>query len=321
MNALFGGMVNAQNSTQKIVIEKKLAPEDTALINPFSMWSTEFDVEDIRKMHEKIDSIFGHLDKDLNKRIRISAFDSIAGFYNGFDDFNSMMDSSFTHDFKMLGSDKRIEEILKRYQDGFNGRDIWNDSLFINPDSTMNLNIKTDTIIKDGEQTIIQRITINSKGLEDMDKFFGNNEPFTGAVHVNKESSSKRIVNDNKLVSTDYVGEITLKDAEILNKGGISPKLIVSPALSPDKQEVRVEVENEDGKEVKNVIFILDFEDKATSELIVLDKKGNRVFEEKKKNFSGELNQKIKIIDSYAPYYFLVIRNGQLYGKKILDIN
>ncbi len=318
LGVVMGNEINAQNNNQSIVIQKEYSQSDTSSVEPRINWGGEFDMSDIQNLHQKIDSVFRQMSGGMD--MGFSAFDSLPGMFNGFGDFDQLMDSSFRNEFPIAGNDRGLEDIVKHFDIGSGDNMMMPDSAFLKQHPDMDVHVKTDTIIKDGSKTIVQSVTINSKDMADLGGDFYSDDMFNEDAHVQGKNSKKEIMPSGK-TSLSRVEDITLQDAAILNKGGVTPKLIVSPALIPQKEDEKIKVETKNGKEVNNVCISLRFNDKATTELLILDSSGNTVHEEKKKNFDGELSYAIDVKDSSAPYYFLVIRNNQLFGKKILDID
>ncbi len=318
LGVVMGSEVNAQNNNQSIVIQKEYSQRDTSSVEPMLNWGGEFDLSDIQNLHEKIDSLFRQMNGGMDMSAGFPAFDSLPGMFKGFGDFDQLMDSSFMNELPMLGDERRLEDMVKHFNVDPN------DSVFLKQHPDMDVNVKTDTIIKDGSKTIVQKITINSnnsKDLADLGGYFDSGIRMDNEVTpVQKEKAPNEIESSGQ-ASESCIEDITLQDAEILNKGGISSKLIVAPALKPNKQDVKVVVDKKKGKEVNNVCLSVRFDGKATTELLILDNNGNTVYEEKKKNFDGKLSHSVEVESSSAPYYFLVVRNNQLYGKKILDID
>ncbi len=326
----------AQGQTKHIVIKQSIDGCDT--ISPFSIWSNEFDVMDIESMHEKLDSIFEKLDEDLNKRIKVIAFD-FDSLPNGFShlndiDFDFNTDSIFKH-FMISSNDQRFDDLLKSNKLFFGDNGEFDfDSIANSLSDSMDVEITTDSIMENGRSIIKKKIVINGKEIDENSPVIikefnndgGNQKEVVIAYKDKKEVSrpEKHIVvskgSEKPLDGTtnhDVIEEISLADAELLVKAGISPKVITSPALRPESVKVDVTVEEKFQNIIKKVTFAFNFKDEKGIEVTLLDKDGNTLSKEKVKNTSGAYSKTIDVNEGLSPYYFLLVKDNKLFGRII----
>ncbi|TLX76497.1 hypothetical protein E9993_06300 [Labilibacter sediminis] len=329
----------AQQKEVHVFMHKDSSKCDS-LISKF--WSTTFKVESVKKMHEKLDSIFEVLDEDLQKQIKILAYDA-ESMLNDFE-FKVGFDSVFSLH-KLSTNDMRIDALLKAHQPkGGLNKIVIKDGRIINehgvhPDE-LNIEVITDTVIKNGKTLITKEVIVMSDdSLLGADapmvikKYGEEGEPNKEIViaykhkegfkqpgeHIKLERAQRTIKEGKVVGRKEYVVKIDIADAELLVKGGVSPKVISAPALKPAKIGVNIKVENKFGNQLKSVGMSVDFEDSAPLHVLVLDNRGRKVFEDKRKSFTGTYSYNVEINESLTPYYFLMIRNKQLFGRKIQD--
>ncbi|MGQ1786389.1 hypothetical protein [Saccharicrinis sp. GN24d3] len=325
----------AQQNEVKITVHKD--GSDSTLKNSF--YSTMFDVQDLGKMHEKLDSIFSTLDKDLDKKIKVMAFnaDSMRKHFNFNTDFDFKhgIDSMFT--FRKLSlDDKRIEKIIDSYHRK-PGKRVWVlDEKYLDSlhHKGMNIKVKMDSVTENGRTVIKKEILIEGKGKDGepivIKRYNDSDEEREDIIAYHQKHGVKHpgehvIIekNNKRLRPGDYehkhVEEIAISDAEILVKGGISPKVITAPALKPKNIEVNIKVKEEFGKQVKTIGMSLDFEDKEDLQVLILARDGQVVFDETLKNFSGTYIKDIEINEAISPYYFVVIRDKKMFGRLIQE--
>jgi len=325
--------VIAQSKTKQIVIKQSEENCDTITSNQF--WSSEFDVMDIESMHKKLDSIFENLDEDLNKRIKVMAFDfdSLPGGFSFFNDFDYNGDSIFEHFRFPSDNDQQLEELLKSNMSFFGNKGFVDfDSIANLYKDSMDVEISTDSITENGNTIIKKKIIINGKGMDNNSPVIiknfkddnGNDEEVVIAYddrnitnhpgkHVKVSKIHKGLLPDDNTNLT--VGDIPLADAELLMKAGISSKVITAPAIEP--QSINVNVEKEFGSEIKKVTFTLVFDDNKGFDVKVLDKNGNVLSNEKIKNTSGTYTKTIDVNEVMSPYYLLIVKNNKLFGRII----
>ncbi len=332
----------AQHKNISVIMNQSNCDDSTST-NDF--YSSVFDVDDINEMHNKLDSIFAKLGNDMEKRIKVVAFknDSLLDnfkFKHDFDfDFNYNIDSVFNMH-KLNTNDKRIDELLKsrNFKPHMN---LWMfddeklDSLDL---KEMNVQITTDSIIGDGKTIYRKKIIIRPK--EGDESFpiiiqeFDSNEPEKndkiiafkhkeGLRHPGKriivERNDKRLKNPNIATNKKLVEEILLSDAEILLKGGIASKVLLAPQLKPNDVEVKIKVKDDFGKKTKVIGVSFNFGDTRDLKVIFLNKNGQVLYNETKKNFSGKYETEIEFDESTTPIYFIAIRDKKMFGRKIND--
>ncbi|WP_066631144.1 hypothetical protein [Labilibacter marinus] len=300
-------------------------------------YRTMFNVGEVNDMHKKLDSIFSTLDKDLNKRIEVIAFnnDSIFNQYR----FEHNLDSVLLMH-KLSTNDKRINALIRSHSSK-PGKQVWvfdeNDM-----DSTihknMNIEVVTDSMTENGKTVIKKRVIVmnGSDGRESpiVIKHSSDGEGADvqqvmaySSVGTHKyPGETIRIVKGDKKIkakgaksSQKFVAEIPISDAEVLVRGGVSPKVITGEALHPNDIAVHVKVKEEFGKEVKTAGLYLTFEDVEDMQVKILDRNGRILFEEVKKKFTGEYKKDIEMKNALSPYYFVVVRNKQLFARMIGD--
>ncbi len=341
--SLFSLKVPAQNTNSTAVIKELQNAKDDSVHSSLSFYSTEFEVNDLSVMHKKLDSIFNSLDKDLNKKIKVLAFklDSVnKGFmlFQNFD-FQMNMDSLMDEFSKRYANDKRVEELLKKHLGtDVNSNMVFNDSLLSGKNHIMNIEVMTDSI-QDGAKTIVkQKIIIKS----DIDTI-GNENPVIiekvlsddgtkSDVTISYQNKKEVIHPDYNVkvekfdkvkkdaatnIRSEYIEEIPLADIDILLKAGIPARVIIAPELIPDKINLNVKSEEKFGHQKRIIALSLDFSNQSSMQVILLNNNGRNIFEENKKKFAGTYSHEIEIDESMVPYYFLIIKNGKLFGRLI----
>ncbi|GAF03952.1 hypothetical protein [Saccharicrinis fermentans] len=307
--------------------------DDTDSTSTSHYFSTIFDVEDVGKMHEKLDSILSTLDEKLDKSIRVMAF-SNDSLFNRFNfDFDGPLDSLFSS-FHWGMDENRIQRLLDSYG-GKQGRNAWNwddsylDSLSregfdvrIQRDSVYEdgrVVIKNEVIVEgkgeDGESKVIQRFLNqkdNNRSVQDHMHRFGIRHP---EEHIAVEENKMRLKTKDE--KHRYVEKISISHADILVKGGISPKVITAPALEPKNVEIKIDVKEEFNKKIKTIGMSMQFDDTNDLHVLLLAKDGQRLFEEKLKKFTGTYHKDIEINEAFSPYYFVVIRDKRMFGRLI----
>ena len=309
---------------------------DSTLKNRF--FSTTFDVEDLGEMHRKLDSVFSTFDADLEKKIKVMAF-STDSMFNGFNfngdfDFKHTMDSMFSfHKFSI--DDNRVEKLLDGYhrKPGKQGWVFDDNNIALLRQKGMDVEVKTDSITENGKTVIRKKMIVKGSGdgkpivIERFDALGGkeqeliaysDSEAFTHpGKHIIIEHNDKRF--KPSTLGHNHVKEISLADAEILIKGGVSPKVITAPALEPKNIEVQIKVKKEYGKEIKTIGMSMDFEDRKDLQVIILARDGQVVSDETLKKFTGTYSKAIEINEAISPYFFVVIRDKKMFGRLIQE--
>ena len=269
-----------------------------------SIFSTMFEINDLGEMHKKLDSIWATLDKDLKKRINIMAFDSDSLFndfhFNHHFDFDGDIDSIFSRQ-KFSVDDKRIDELIKKFQKG-SGKKMWlfdEDNLDTASLKNMNVEVITDSVTEGGKTIIKKEIIVKSKDdgsvIIKQNAQEGNKEVLaysdgkafeTPGKHILIRKGHKAFKPKGVVAEKRVVEEIPISDAELLVKGGVSAKVIAASPLHPKNIEVNVKVSEEYGKKSKTVGMSVTFEDKKGIQVKILDAEGRILFEEVKKKFT-----------------------------------
>lgn len=329
----------AQNKQAKVMV-KEYNEMSSDSVSPLSFWSTEFDVDNLATLHSQLDSIFNELDEDFFKRVKVMAFrmDSLNdnGEWNFFDDLDAdaNVDSIFNYFSKLSTNDKRIEHMIQSSHLQFN-QEIELDSLLNNTIKDLDVQVYNDSTVENGKTIITKKVIIigyknsqdntnpavvkslNDKGDKEIIAYHHKQAVEQEGKQIRIEKGDREIKRKGSDNNNMHFQEITLKDAELLVKAGISPKLIVSPALSPVNTQVNIEVKEEYSKKLKEVTVSLDFNDEKSMEVLLLDKDGNIISSEKNKKASHSYSKVIEVREGLAPYYFLVIRDKKLFGRKL----
>lgn len=305
--------------------------------------STMFDLDNMDLMHKELDRIFSALDDSLRQKMNAGSFnmDSLARYFDFNFDFNGDLDSLMS--IRELRNNNKFLDLdtLLKYHYGINDlnkisqEDNYN-HFHPSPYSGMNIEVTTDTINEDGNVIITKKVIIVSndslhtnnsneyKGENDVDSDGKVTNTYKeGFRHPNKhikiESGKSEIKTSGTSENKKYISNIDISDSELLVKAGISSKIITSPALKPSKVGVNVKVENKYGKEMKDTGLSIDFKDTAPIHVIILDKDGNNIYEERQKSFTGTYTHHVELNEILEPYYFLIIRNKKLFGRKLYD--
>ncbi len=303
-------------------------------------FTTIIDVVDLDKMHQQLDSIFMQLDGRFQKRIKVMAFnrDSVFKDFDFQFDFDGDLDSIFEMS-KLSSNDKRIDALLKSHQME-PGKQVW---VFKDKDGKghegVDVEVLRDSVTQDGRTVIKKRIIVKSKEGEDGESVIikeFNEEDLSGqgdviayrsknavrypGKNIQVEKGEKFVKHSDKNAgSSKVVDQIKLEDAELLERAGLSPGLITAPALRPARVEVQVKIKEEFGNEKKTVGMSLDFDDVENTQVYILDKDGHILFEEQKKKFSGKYQKDIEMNNALSPYYFIVVRGKNMFGRILLD--
>ncbi len=328
--------VVGQTKTKHVIIKQSVDGCDS--ISPLSIWSSEFDFIDVESMHEKLDSIFEKLDEDLNKRIKVLAFDfdSLPEEFSHFNDIDYGINAdSIFGKFRVSSIDKRIKELLKSNNFNLGDRGTVDfDSIANSINDSLSVEISTDSIMKNGRAIVKKKIIIDGKEMDEdspviIKKFKddeGNEQEIVIAYKDKKvihhpgkhievlKGSSMPLIGEKR---HKLIEEIPLADAELLVKAGISPKVITSPALKPKSINVDVEVEEKFDNKIKRVSLTFEFEDEKGIKVTLLDRYGNVLSNEKVKSTSGTYTKTVEVNEVMAPYYFLIVKNNKLFGRMI----
>ncbi len=306
---------------------------DSTMSNNY--YSTMFDVDDISEMHSQLDSILSGLDESFDKKIKVIAFNAdsmLSNFYfEANEDFRfaGRLDSMLSMQ-KMSANDKRVHDLLKTHG-VFPDRHILKRKGY-DLDSThyknMDVEVTTDSIVENGriivrKKLIVKDDVVNRAGktgeTENVLIFKNRSEVGNKSKHIIIEKNDARFKPRNTSAIYNHIEEIVLSDAEILVKGGVSPKVISSSPLKVNKLESQIKVKQEYGKEVKTFGMSLTFEDKADLKIILLANDGRVLLEETKKNFTGVYAKDIEIEKTLSPYYFVAIRDKKMFGRVLRD--
>jgi hypothetical protein len=337
--ALMPLSIFAQNKQAKVMVKEFNEMSNDSVL-PLSFWSTEFDVDDLATLHSQLDNIFNELDEDFFKRVKVMAFkmDSLNNNeeWKLFEDLDvdTNIDSIFNYFSKVTTNDKRIEHMIKSAHPTFT-QEIELDTLLKNTVKDMDVQVFNDSTVENGKTIITKKVIINGyknsqenaspavvkssddKGDKKILTYHNKQAVEQEGKQIRIEKGDREIKRKGSNDINKHFEEITLKDAELLVKAGISPKIIVSPALNPINTEVNIQVKEEYSKKVKEVTVSLDFNDEKPMEVILLDKDGNTISSEKIKKPSRSCSEVIEIREGLAPYYFLVIRDKKIFGRKI----
>ena len=329
--------VFAQHKSVNVIVQKD--GRDSLVTTDF--FSTMFDVENVGEMHKKLDSIFATLGRDLNKRIKVMAFNSDSLFkefqFNHQFEFDGSVDSIFSMH-KLSTNDKRIDEIIKNFQLGPDKRIMMFDENNIDTalHKNMNIEIITDSVTENGKTVLRKEIIIKSegedgpviirkfdgeegKGLDEVLAYSNKKSIKSHGKHIIVEKGDKMFKGRGTSPEKRIVQEIQLADAELLVKGGISPKVITAPALHPKNIQVNVKVKEEFGKEIKTVGMSMTFDDNKGLQVKILDSMGRILFEETRKKFTGTYIKDIELNPAITPYYFIVVRGKKMFGRMLCD--
>ena len=311
-------------------------------ISDHNFYSAMFDIEDIGEMHQKIDSILIGLDDELEKKIKIFAFNPDSAFkgfhFNHHFDFEGNVDSMFSSNNFIL-KDKRIEELLNSHCNKKNNKDLrfhyfdGRDSIDLN---NRHFKIITDSVVKNGNTVINKKIIIKDRGgVNDhsivIKRFKDEEGRWNEEITELKNDHALRLPRGRKQMKKGckqrkpimlrskhkMMQDIPLSDAALLVKAGISSKIITAPSLKPSNVEVKVAVKTEFGDHIKTVGISVTFDDMEDLEVKVLDSTGRTIFEETRKKFTGTYTKDLDVGIDSGSYYLLMIRNKKLFGKVI----
>ncbi len=290
----------------------------------------------------RLDSFRNVLDTVVNKKIIVKGFD-LDSVLNGINVnkllFNSFVDSMFLVLKKSNNIDdigkvlKELKFLSKAYYrtDGNNVR--------INLKPSDDLIIKYDTIRKIDKviyksmyfvfpkQTkpkfkdplIVKEITkqgnlqfVNMRINEKMKYKDFNKEHYEIIL---TDSSIKTEENRNKR----YIIDIPVSDIRYLKKAGVSNRILESKSLVPDAISADIKIEDKFGLKQNSITLNFTFKEAQNTKVIIVNNNGDKIFFQNMKNFKGTYSKKVYMNKEFTPYYFVIIRNKQMYGKKLLD--
>lgn len=116
--------------------------------------------------------------------------------------------------------------------------------------------------------------------------------------------------------TTVKVESIPMDDIAFLKKIGVSPKKLMAEPLELEKLKVKIEKIMED--ETLQTLMHIECElPEGTYQMEVFNQEGQKV-KEKTEIKSGPFNEELELKKEEAPYYLLLSKNNQLFGRKIV---
>ncbi len=119
--------------------------------------------------------------------------------------------------------------------------------------------------------------------------------------------------------SKRYIIDIPVSDIKYLKKAGVSNRILDYRPLVPDAISAEVKIDDKFGLKQKSITLNFTFKEAQNTKVIIINNNGNKIFFQKMKDFKGTYSKKVYMNQEFTPYYFVIIRNKQMYGKKLLD--
>ncbi len=170
--------------------------------------------------------------------------------------------------------------------------------------------LDVETIVKeDGEQVKVITRTINVKG-DDPD---GDKKVKTFVIRSSDAPAGGKLGVEETKVTLE---SIPMEDISIIRKAGVDETIIFNEPIKVEKIKVMVLKEITDTKE--NTVLTLEMElpEGGNFELKMVDKEG-QLKEHDKKVKSGHLKKEFHLNKDQEPYYLMLLRNNQIFGRKV----
>ena len=299
---------NAQHEKQRTVRVEVISDGDSDKVLIDTSFVHDVMVFKMDSDHLKIDldSILKHHDKALHDEIKIMAFamDSLHEFdmdvsgAEGMEEMHIEMERLLKEKGMCL---KEMEELHKCSPHHF----YW----YGEKDSSAQ-NINVETIVTDeGENIKVITKMIEVKG-DDQD---GEKKTKKYVICSTDRQPEMKFLEKSTSVNVE---SIPMEDISILRKAGVDDKVVFNTPIKVEKMKlmVRQELVNE----VENLVLTIEMvlPEKGNYELKMIDKEGN-MKEHDKKVKSGHVKKEYKLEKTQEPYYLMLLRNNQIFGRKI----
>lgn len=288
--------VISNSDTDRVFIDTSYV--DDALFNKLDFDKMPIDLDSLMKAHER----------DMKKAFKVMAFK-----------MDSLNEMNFDFDFEDICGEEmerfhiEMERAMKERGEEFNELDKMpkhpHHFYWYSDSDRVVQNVDVQTIVKDAEnaKVITKTIVIDEDGEKD-----------------NKREKKYIVTSNVAHPETDFSAHCTavkivpipLDDVTVLRKAGIDKNILLNEPFQVDQIKLTVDAELKDGEEQTFITIEMNVPEANNYELKVIDKAGN-LKEHDKKLKGGVLKKEFKVEKNNEPYYLMLLRKNQMFGRKI----
>lgn len=286
--------VMSDGDTDKVMI-------DTSFVHDVMVFKM-----DSEHMKVDLDSILKHHDKGLHEKMKVMAFamDSLHEFDMDVVSGESMEEWHIEMERLLKEKGMCLKEMEKLYKQGPHHFYWYGDK----DSSAQHINVET-IVNEEGEHVKVITKTIEVKG-DDLD---GEKKVKKYVIRSSDRHPEMKFVEKRTSVKIE---SIPMEEIAILKKAGIDEKVIFNEPIKIEKIKLMVQQEIVDEVEENVLTIEMELPEKGNYELKIIDKKGILTDHDKKVK-SGHLKREFKLEKEKEPYYFMLLRNNQIFGRKI----
>ena len=177
----------------------------------------------------------------------------------------------------------------------------------------VNVQVNVDTL-EDG--SVVKKIIVLGDEADQHHKIIKKGKQYiivSGDDDWDEEGIAK---GESEFEPEDIIVPVTTSDMHLLKKAGFSSNLLTSEPLEFKQENINIEREKTDDKDILEIELKATLPSKAKTTVSLIDKNGSETDEENFKN-TEKINIKYKLDKASAPYYLLVVQDKKLWSRKL----